>query len=341
MAMKSGIWYSICWEPKDYSNPNSFIELDGCPRFFYSEDYRVSTFLRSKLEDEYTHLYVKEIFKTEIFVKNSTGEEMPTHYRKGIFGPGQNDAYDNWLKKSFSINQDILEKMKIKEQLFQKKVYLEYSNKIIRHDMHSGINTYIPRGLKMLKKRLSEELISELKLGAALKLLDNGLAHTQMVYKGVYAFTTLTREEGSLPTELFDLQDRLDYYLKLTAYFSQVELKDLPKLKGNESLFCTAVDNFIRNGLKYNESTNKKIKVYFADNCVVVEDNGIGMTQEEFDYFCLPYKRKENNYDTGSGLGLNIAVAIMREHDCDIKVTKLDQGTKIALNVSHILEDDK
>ena len=339
--MTGGIWYSICWEPKDFANPNSFIELDGCPRFFYSEDYRVSTFLRSKLEDEYTHLYVKEIFKTEVFVKNRTGEEMPTHYRKGIFSPGQNEAYDNWLKKSFSINQDILEKMKIKEQLFQKKVYLEYSNKIIRHDMHSGINTYIPRGLKMLKKRLPEELISELKLGGALKLLENGLAHTQMVYKGVYAFTTLTREEGSLPTELFDFQDRLGYYLKLTAYFSSVELESLPKLKGNESLFCTAVDNFIRNGLKYNESKAKKVKVYFADNCVVVEDNGIGMSQEEFDYFCLPYKRKENNYDTGSGLGLNIAVAIMREHDCDIKVTKLEQGTRISLNVSHMLEGDK
>lgn len=339
MAIKSGIWYSICWEPKDFANPNSFIELDGCPRFFYSEDYRVSTFLRSKLEDEYTHLYVKEIFKTEIFITNENGEEMPTHYRKGIFAPGQNIAYDNWLKKSFSINQDILEKMKIKEQLFQKKVYLEYSNKIIRHDMHSGINTYLPRGLKMLKKRLSPELIKDLKIAPALKLLENGLAHTQMVYKGVYAFTTLTREEGSLPTELFDLQDRLDYYLKLTAYFSSVELKDLPKLNGNESLFCTAVDNFIRNGLKYNNSSFKKVNLSFDGRYIHIEDNGVGMSQEEFDYFCLPYKRKENNYDTGSGLGLNIAVAIMKEHECDIKVKKLEQGTRISLDVSHMLED--
>jgi hypothetical protein len=339
--MTGGIWYSICWEPKDFANANSFIELDGCPRFFYSEDYRVSTFLRSKLEDEYRHLYVKEIFKTEIFVMNENGDKMPTHYRKGIFGPGQNEAYDAWLKKSFSINQDILEKMKIKEQLFQKKVYLEYSNKIIRHDMHSGINTYIPRGLKMLQKRLTPELIKQLKIAPALKLLENGLAHTQMVYKGVYAFTTLTREEGSLPVKTFDLQDRLDYFLKLTAYSNSVEMTDLPMLRANESLFCTAVDNFIRNGLKYNNSADKKVKVYFADRCVIVEDNGIGMSQEEFDYFCLPYKRKEDNYDTGSGLGLNIAVAIMREHDCNIKVEKLEKGTRIHLNVSHMLEDAK
>lgn len=338
--MTSGIWYSICWEPKDYANSNAFIELDGCPRFFYSEDYRVSTFLRSRLEDEYRHLYVKEIFKTEIFVENSSGEKMPTHYRKGIFAPGQNEAYDNWLKKSFSINHEILEKMKIKEQLFQKKVYLEYSNKIIRHDMHSGINTYIPRGLKMLKKKLSESLVKELKLSGALKLLENGLAHTQMVYKGVYAFTTLTREEGELPTEAFDLGERLDYYLKLTAYFSSVKLNNLPTIKANESLFCTGLDNFIRNGLKYNNSKTKIVKVDFDGKNITVEDNGVGMTHEEFEYFCLPYKRKENNYNTGDGLGLNIAVAIMKEHDCKIKVEKLEEGTKIYINVEHMLEGD-
>jgi hypothetical protein len=341
MGMSGGIWYSICWEPKDFANPNSFIELDGCPRFFYSEDFRVSTFLRSKLEDEYTHLYVKEIFKTEIFVENASGEKMPTHYRKGIFGPGQNHAYDSWLKKSFSINQDILEKMKIKEQLFQKKVYLEYSNKIIRHDMHSGINTYIPRGLKMLQKKLSPELIKQLKLAPALKLLENGLAHTQMVYKGVYAFTSLTKEQGQLPTELFDLNERLDYYLKLTAYSHQVELKNLPKLNGNESLFCTAIDNLIRNGLKYNDSKQKKISVFFDGDSVIVEDNGVGMTHEEFEYYCLPYKRKESNYDTGSGLGLNIAVAILQEHDCNIRVQKLENGTRIHVDVLHMLEGNK
>jgi len=337
--MTGGIWYSICWEPKDFAEKNSFIELDGCPRFFYSEDYRVSTFLRSKLEDEYRHLYVKEIFKTEIFVLNDTGEKMPTHYRSGIFGPGDNPAYDAWLKKSFSINQDILEKMKIKEQLFQKKVYLEYSNRIIRHDMHSGINTYIPRGLKMLQKRLSPELVKELKLAGALKLLENGLAHTQMVYRGVYAFTTLTKENSQLDMKPFGLKSTLEYYLKLTAYYSQVQLGDLPTIKANESLFCTGLDNFIRNGLKYNDESKKEVKVYFEKGFIVVEDNGRGMSQEEFEYFCLPYKRKEDNYDTGSGLGLNIAVAIMGEHDCEILVEKLEKGTKLKVNVKHLLED--
>ena len=336
-----GIWYSICWEPRDYLDDDSFIELDGCPRFFYSKRNRISTFLRSKLEEEYSHLYIKQIFETEIFITNEHGEKMPTHYRKEAFGPGQNPAYDNWLKKSFSINQGILEKMKMKEQLFQKKVYLEYSNKIIRHDMHSGINTYLPRGLKMLQKKLTPELIEELKIGSAMKLLEKGLAHTQMVYKGVYAFTTLTKDNGQLPSEIINLQSSMEHYLSLTAYAKSVDLQSLPILNINESLFCTAMDNFIRNGLKYNKSKNKKVSISFDGTNVIVEDNGIGMSHEEFQVFCLPYKRKEDNYDTGSGLGLNISAAIMGEHDCEIKVEKTDTGTKIFVNVSHMLGDNK
>ena len=339
--MTCGIWYSICWEPRDFDDPNSFIELDGCPRFFYSDNCKVGGFLRSKLEDEYSHLYVKEIFKTEIFVNNEDGEPMPTHYRKGVFGPGQNPAYDNWLKKSFSINHDVLEKMKMKEQLFQKKVYLEYSNKIIRHDMHSGINTYIPRGLSMLKKRLPEEAIKQYKLATALKLLENGLAHTQMVYKGVYAFTTLTKENSYLDMEVVNFQESFTKFLELTAYHDIVEIVGLPTIKINESLFCTALDNFIRNGMLYNRADKAQIKVYYEDGFVVVEDNGIGMTQKEFDIYCEPYKRKEKDSNTGSGLGLNIASAILKEHGSEIKVTKLKQGTKIAVNVQHLLEEEK
>lgn len=338
--MTEGIWYSICWEPRDYLDDVSFIELDGCPRFFYSKKGRISTFLRSKLEEEYPHLYVKQIFETEIFITNDNGEKMPTHYRKGAFSPGENPSYDNWLKRSFSINQDILEKMKMKEQLFQKKVYLEYSNKIIRHDMHSGINTYLPRGLKMLQKKLTPELIEELKIGSALKLLEKGLAHTQMVYKGVYAFTALTKENGRLPTEVINFRSSLEHYLELTAYSKSVDLKELPTIRANESLFCTAVDNFIRNGLKYNRSKEKRVSISFDGENIIIEDNGIGMTHEEFQVFCLPYKRKENNFETGSGLGLNISSAILGEHDCQIKVEKTITGTKIFVKVSHMLEDN-
>ncbi len=39
-------------------------------------------------------------------------------------------------------------------------------------------------------------------------------------------------------------------------------------------MFCTAVDNLIRNGLKYNDSDSKFVKIYSEDDSVYIQDNG-------------------------------------------------------------------
>jgi len=56
--------------------------------------------------------------------------------------------------------------VEIEEQLNEinkKNSYLEHAARIIRHDMHSGINTYMPRGINSLEKRLTPEDIQILK----------------------------------------------------------------------------------------------------------------------------------------------------------------------------------
>jgi hypothetical protein len=80
----------------------------------------------------------------------------------------------------------------------QKNSYLEHAAKILRHDMHSGINTYMPRGLTSLRRRLSEDKIKELKIDSPLKMLEEGLRHTQKVYAGVKEFTNLVKEDVQL-----------------------------------------------------------------------------------------------------------------------------------------------
>lgn len=325
------VWYSICWEPRNYSDPNSFIQLDGCPRFYLCEDGKGVD--KGALEGQFPCLMVKEVFKTEIFMQDEEGKPMPTHYRYGVFLPDQNPAYDKWLQSSFKINAHILEKVKAREELLKKNVFLAYASKIIRHDMHSGINTYLPRGLSSLLKRLTPELIAKHKLGMGLKLLENGLKHTQQVYQGVYAFTNLVRESSVLEKEEFSLTDSLVEYVSLTAYHTQVDIGPLPVVTANKSLLCTAIDNLIRNGLKYNDSKEKKVKVYQEAECVIVEDNGRGITQEEFDALLVPYARDERQKETGTGLGLHICMAIFEEHGFSVSIEKLELGTKVRITL--------
>jgi hypothetical protein len=49
-------------------------------------------------------------------------------------------------------------------EINKKNSYLEHAARIIRHDMHSGINTYMPRGISSLEKRLTIEDIQRLKI---------------------------------------------------------------------------------------------------------------------------------------------------------------------------------
>ena len=177
----------------------------------------------------------------------------------------------------------IKNKEKIKNDLSKKNIYLEHAAKIIRHDMHSGINTYIPRGLSSLQ-------------------------------------TNLVKDGSSMSKQLYNVKVILNEYLSLTAYKHQVLLDDnLPtELELNEPLFCTAIDNLIRNGLKYNNNPTKWVKIYYEEEggqkYIAIQDNGRGMSQAELNKLSKPYIRKEGQLESGSGLGLNICNAILNEH---------------------------
>ena len=64
-----------------------------------------------------------------------------------------------------------------------------------------------------------------------------------------------------------------------------------------------------------------------------VQDNGRGLTQSEFDKLSQPYSRKENQSESGSGLGLNICVSILKEHGFKSICEKNNIGTKIKIKI--------
>lgn len=235
------------------------------------------------------------------------------------------------------IAQDVTDRVHSQMELVKQNAYLEHAAKILRHDMHSGINTYIPRGLRSLRRRLSPEQISALKLESPIKLIEEGLAHTQKVYRGVYEFTNLVKPNAVLETEIIDVRNSLVSYLSSTAYSDQVAIDRLPLLKVNEPLFCTAIDNFIRNGLKYNDSEFKMVAVTMVDeHHLAIIDNGRGMTAKDFEEYSKPYLRKKGQVESGTGLGLNISLAILKEHGftvtCHLNLTE-NKGTTIRIRV--------
>ena len=227
-----------------------------------------------------------------------------------------------------------------------KNTYLEHAAKILRHDMHSGINTYIPRGVRSLERRLDQAqknqtirifndkgevspqtLTEALRLDAPLRMLKEGLAHTQKVYAGVTEFTNLVKQGAEIEKHPHDLREIMTAYLDTTSYKSDVVIGDLPVVEVNAPLFCTAIDNLIRNGLKYNDSSSKMVALTMLDSQYMgILDNGRGMTHEEFLEYSKPYTRKAGQKESGTGLGLNICIAILHEHGFSVTASKRDGG---------------
>jgi signal transduction histidine kinase len=241
---------------------------------------------------------------------------------------------DGKIYRIMKIATDVTNSYEQKKEIEKKNTYLEHAAKILRHDMHSGINTYMPRGLSSLERRLKPEDIELLKIESPLKMIKEGLKHSQKVYKGVYEFTNLVKKDVVLNKSECNVKNILNDYLSSTAYISQVILEDnLPTIEINEALFCTAVDNLIRNGLKYNDSETKFVKIYYEGDLILIQDNGRGITQEDFNYLSKPYTRKEGQKESGTGLGLNICVAILEEHGFTITCEKNEIGTKMKIKI--------
>jgi signal transduction histidine kinase len=237
-------------------------------------------------------------------------------------------------RKTIKVQDDEIESQL--KDINKKNTYLEHAARFIRHDMHSGINTYIPRGINSLEKRLTVDDIKNLKIEGSLKMIREGLNHTQKVYKNVYEFTNLVKQNSVLDKNKVNLSTLLNNYVKTTSYTSQVEIGELVDVEVNEILFCNAIDNLIKNGLQYNESQTKLVKVFMENGYLVLQDNGVGMTQEQFDKICKTYNKKENkdiDKDT-YGLGLNICLAILNEHGFDLSCEKNEVGTKMKIKIN-------
>ena len=232
-------------------------------------------------------------------------------------------------KKTIKIKDEEIDKQL--DDINKKNTYLEHAAKIIRHDMHSGINTYIPRGLTSLEKRITPDELKNLKIDTSVRMIKDGLAHTQRVYKSVYEFTNLVKQHVVLEKQNFDLKTILENFISNTSYSSQVKIDNLIVFEVNEILFCNAVDNLIRNGLKYNNNQDKSVSIYMEDNFLVVKDNGVGLTNKEFEKII---KNKNNNDNKSEvGLGLNISNVIFKEHGFEMFCNKQDVGTEIKIKI--------
>lgn len=90
-----------------------------------------------------------------------------------------------------------------------------------------------------------------------------------------------------------------------------------------------AVTNIIDNAVKYGGGADVAIRKNAQEIEIVVEDGGPGVPEHELDSVLMPFHRGEpsrNKETGGSGLGLNIAQAVVHDHGGDLTLENRENG---------------
>lgn len=132
--------------------------------------------------------------------------------------------------------------------------------------------------------------------------------------------------EDIFPDAEFEAEQRnLDFQIQM-----QIDNPEKYKINGNISSLASAVENILRNAFKY---TNNKIlaSIYIENKClhIQVDDNGAGVSPEQYDKIFEPFYRVDEartRETGGTGLGLAIVANIINQHQGEVWADKSPYG---------------
>jgi len=155
----------------------------------------------------------------------------------------------------------------------------------------------------------------------------------------------LSRAEKKLSSKVMSLID-LSTIIKDTYEFYKNEAKnksiqflikvsdELPKIRGNQEELSRLFANLVSNAIKYTPEKGQvslKVEKNNKQIYVVVQDTGIGMSQDEVAKVFDEFYRAKNAVSkkiSGTGLGLAIAKKIAEEHNGYIEIeSELEKGS--------------
>ncbi len=165
-----------------------------------------------------------------------------------------------------------------------------------------------------------------------------------LLVEDIMKLSKLDEGDEDMPREevdLYELTSQIVGRLEPLAKEQQVEITldgTSVKYTGILQVLDQMIYNLCENAIKYNKPGGY-VKVHVADNTegpkITVEDNGIGIPQEELERIFERFYRVDKSHSKetgGTGLGLSIVKHGAMIHDAKIKVeSSLGEGTKMEI----------
>lgn len=239
------------------------------------------------------------------------------------------------------------ENMKYRKNSLEQNKKLEFKNEelerfsyIASHDLKSPLrNIFSFAGL--LERDLDRGAYDNLK--EYLDYIKTNATHMSGLISDILEVSKIDNEEME-DKEWVDLnallgQVKTSLFLELQEKSAQISCQKLPSYYCNESQFSLLFQNFIQNGIKYNETAQPTINIWSGEEdgqmLLHFQDNGIGIEEEYHDYIFEYFRRLHNQEEyEGTGIGLGLCKKIVQKYKGEILISsEKGQGSTFTLKL--------
>lgn len=238
------------------------------------------------------------------------------------------------------VRNNLVESLRTKnERLESTTEELERFTFIASHDLKSPLRTIISF-INLMERDLQRKRYD--RVVEHLDFVKTGALQLNALVQDILEFSKLRRYREK-KSEIVNLNQvfakaKQNLQEEIRAKQASVEGQNMPLVRGNEMEFLLLFQNFIQNGIKYNESSTPRVFVSAVRTPLswnlTFRDNGIGIEKQYHETIFQFFKRLHtaDEYE-GTGLGLGLCKKIIDSYDGTIAVrSQVDMGSEFTIS---------
>lgn len=286
-----------------------------------------------------------KLLRHELIVKHKDGHDIPVSFSGGII-------YDHGHEiATFGLFTDLRAMQKIEENLEQTHKMLLQSEKMaglgrlaagVAHEINNPMS-----GIMLYANLVQEELGSDHELNSDLQTIVHEAERCKVIVADLLEFSHQTTYEME-PVDFNDVILKTLTILQHQPLFQNIEIvrelsEELPPIYGNAIRLNQVVMNIIVNAAQAMEGEGKisitsRTRANQDINEIIFQDTGPGIEKDLLEKIFDPFFTTKE-LGEGTGLGLSVSYAIVKEHKGSIRVkSSPETGTMFTLRFPVVME---
>ena len=272
---------------------------------------------------------------------NKNNEELPIEFSiLPIYDKGTIINYCSFIRDITS-RKEKEDQVELQNKTLQNKnSELEQFTYITSHDLQEPLLT-LTSFSKLLLDEYSQDLNDEAKL--YVDFINKSAFRMRALVSGLMEYGRIGKRDEAKEIDCNQvIKDVLtDLFVTITNTKTEIEVGELPKIRGYETYIRLLFQNLISNAIKFNtENSRPKIVIKGSEMETEykfsIEDNGIGIDEKYIDQVFMIFKRLNNDsLYKGYGIGLAHCKKIVDLHNGEIHVkSKLGSGSTFIFTIS-------